>query len=176
MGQRGTTLIELLIFTVVAAIILLAVGSFYVSMGVSYNQGNAQAFVQRQGTMVQEELSRQILPAISVRPWGCGPGAVGLAVQRTADFLCFYIEGQQIFECTIAPDSLINPTSTACAGPARDLLYGSPIRIRANSLTFTRGAAGSTVDIIFALTEEELDSRIVVDPIQFAMGIRLRNS
>ena len=61
-------------------------------------------------------------------------------------------------------------------GPARDLLYGSPIRIRANSLTFTRGAAGSTVDIIFALTEEELDSRIVVDPIQFAMGIRLRNS
>lgn len=176
MKQDGTTLIETLIFVMVGVIILLGIGSFYVTAIVSYDQGSAQASVQRQGTLIQEEMARQILPAISVYPWGCGPGGTGLAVQRTSDFICLYLEGQGIFTCAIEPDSVINPSNTGCTGTARNLLLGSPIPIVATSMTFDRGSGGSFVDIAFTLTEGQLNSRIVVDPMEFTMGLRLRNS
>jgi hypothetical protein len=176
MSARGTTLVELVVFTMLGVIILLSIGSFYLSAIVSYDQGSVQASVQRQGTLLQQELARQILPAISVRPWGCGPGGVGLAVQRPADFICLYLREQRIFQCTIAPESFANPTNTDCVGTARDLLQGSLIPLRADSLTFNRGVGGQSVDIIFTLTEEALNYRIVVDPMEFTMGLRLRNS
>jgi hypothetical protein len=179
MDQRGATLIEVLISSLVGSMILLGIGSFYVSMLISYNQGSAQVSVQRQGTLIQEHLARQILPAISVPPWGCGPEGVPaserIAVQRDSDFLCFYLQTETVFECDIVPGSNPGENPPACSDTPRDLLNGSPIPIRADSLTFNRSAGGSSVDIIFALTEEELNSRIVVEPVRFALGVRLRN-
>ena len=176
MNQRGTTLLEMVIFSVVASIILLAIGSLYTNSLIYYSQGSAQTFMQRQATMIQEEFARQILPATTIPTWGCGPGAAGFAAKRTSDYLCFYLESEKVFECTITPDDPLAPTSTGCVGTARDLLQGSPVSLKADSFTFTRGAAGGSVDISFTLSAQGPNSRVVADPMQFAMGIRLRNS
>lgn len=175
MSQRGATLIELLIVVVIASVVLLGIGSFYVSMLVSYNTGNAQAFVQRQGTLIQEEMARQILPADAVPGGDCGPvpdpGTNSLRVATNDDkFFCFYQNANKIKVCEFTA-----LTDTACkADTERDLLLGSPVPLKANKLSFTPSGGGTFVNMTFELTEG-LESRIVVDPLKFGMSVKVRN-
>lgn len=170
MNQRGVTLLEVLIVGSVGAIVLLGIGSFYVSMVNSYERGGAQAFTQRQGTMIQEELARKILPAQSVLKGPCGGGlndTDSLLVDiLNGNFLCFYQESG-IYECDIDDPA----ASTACAqGSVRNLLAGAPTRLQASDLTFApRG--GSSVDISFRLQ----DADGLLDLVSFGMHVTVRN-
>jgi prepilin-type N-terminal cleavage/methylation domain-containing protein len=52
--ERGTTLLELLIATVVGSVVLLGIGSFYAATSRSSGQDSAQTFLQRQGVLIIE--------------------------------------------------------------------------------------------------------------------------
>lgn len=174
MSQRGATLIELLIVVLIASVVLLGIGSFYVSMLVSYNTGNAQAFVQRQGTLIQEEMARQILPADAVPGGNCSPGSDkgtnSLRVATNEGNFCFYQNANKIKVC----ESTALTDTTCKANTERDLLLGSPVPLKANNLSFTTSAGGTFVNMTFELTEA-LESRIVVDPLKFGMSVKVRN-
>ena len=170
--RRGFTLVEVLLASLVGAVVLLGIGSFYISAVNSYKQGNDQAFVQRQATMIQEELARQILPAFRVTSGPCGGGTTTtnslLVNLPDGKFLCFYQQADQVFECDIA-----DPTnSTACVtGTVRNLLAGSPTSLRASGLTFQPEAGGSSVSVSFQLQ----DSRQILVPVSFGMRVTVRN-
>jgi len=92
-GQRGATLIEILVASLVFALVAIAMGSLYASTQRSMDVGSAQAFVQQQGTLIQEELSRQVVPArqllVGTASRVCGPSGVAagqsLQFQRAID-------------------------------------------------------------------------------------------
>jgi hypothetical protein len=86
-------MVELLVALLIFAMVAIAMGSLYASTQRSMDVGSAQAFVQQQGTLIQEELSRQIGPArqLLVGSGGrvCGPTGVAagqsLQFQRAID-------------------------------------------------------------------------------------------
>jgi Tfp pilus assembly protein PilV len=92
-GQRGVTLLELLVALLTFTLVAIAMGSLYASTQRSMDVGSAQAFVQQQGTVIQEELSRQIIPArqllVGTSARVCGPTGVAAAqslqFQRAVD-------------------------------------------------------------------------------------------
>lgn len=172
MGRRGVTLVEVLLAAVAGAIVLLGIGSFYVSMVNAYKQGTNQASLQRQGTMIQEELARKVLPAYRVEGGPCGGGTTNsnslLVTLSAGIFLCFYQQADQVFECDMADLT----KSTACAtGTVRNLLAGAPTSLRASGLTFQPEAGGSSVSVSFQLQ----DSRQILVPLSFGMRVTVRN-
>ena len=172
LNQRGFTLAEVLVASLVGAVVLLGIGSFYISVVNSYKRGNDQAFIQRQATLIQEGLARKILPAYQVATGPCGGGATTtdslLVTLPDNKFLCFYQQAEQMFECDVA-----NPTAnTNCVpGTVRNLLGGSPTPLRASGLGFQREAGGSSVAITFQLQ----DAKLILNPVSFGMRVTVRN-
>ncbi len=168
MNQRGVTLLELLIWASVVFFALLGIGSFYVAMVRSLNQGSDQAFLQRQGTLLQEELAQQILSAVGVPPGTCGPAGAtsSLRVDRGGgDFRCFYQETNRLFECQFTS------SSTACvAGTQRNLLLGALTALRAYDVTFTPVGSESV-----AISFELRDAAGGTVPMKFGMQLTVRN-
>ena len=68
-------------------IVALALGTLYVSTMRAFDLSSAQAFVQRQGTLIQEEMMRQMGPATSVQVMACGPSTASpsLVYQTTPE-------------------------------------------------------------------------------------------
>ena len=79
--HRGVTLVELLVATAIFAIVAVAIGSFYVSTQRAFDYGSAQAYAQRQGTMIQEELQRRLQRAVDFSVTGCGSGTATASVR-----------------------------------------------------------------------------------------------
>src|SRR6266545_1656925 len=78
--SRGFTLAELLVSVAIFVIIGLGLASLYLSSTRAMDEGSTMAYVQRQGTQIQEELARYIQRAtvLEVDPPGatqslCGP-------------------------------------------------------------------------------------------------------
>jgi prepilin-type N-terminal cleavage/methylation domain-containing protein len=78
-GTRGVTLVELLIAILVVAIIAIGFGSLYVSSQRALDLSSAEAFLQRQGTLIQEELQRQVSRANLLEVAECRPTGVTLS-------------------------------------------------------------------------------------------------
>ena len=113
MNERGVTLIELLVAAAIGVIVLLGLGTFYVSTIRFVRDSTAEAFLDRQGTLIMEELGRQIRPAsalsivnASTSPGTCldaianlAPGSNGLTVDN-GTVLCFYrTNAGQLIRC-----------------------------------------------------------------------------
>jgi Tfp pilus assembly protein PilW len=75
------TLVELLVATAIFTIVAVAVGSLYVSTQHAFDYGSAQAYAQRQGTMIQEDLQRRLQRAVDFTVTGCGSATATAAVQ-----------------------------------------------------------------------------------------------
>jgi len=184
--QGGYTLIELLAAAAIAIFVLFGLGTLYLATTRNVALGSAQAFVQRQGTLVEEELSRLLLSATGVSVGtttpACGPGgsaAAALLFTRTDDSRwCVYEFADvgdsfpQLYVCQLqaAP-------ATACAGQARNLLAGAvravaEAELRVANTTFTPlpGALTSAVNIRFDLTDGTLYS-----PLRFGLSVYVRN-
>ena len=150
--QRGFTLLELLIASIIFVLISLAVGAVYVSAVRGIEQASTQSFLQRQGTRVQEVLADHLSSAIALYGGSCG--AVGAPAsyifQKTVTsrlhpctFCCIYElqdtalgdVSPQIYLCSIA--SLVSTTCTA--GTQVNLLAGTPEgrNLRVSGTTFT---------------------------------------
>jgi prepilin-type N-terminal cleavage/methylation domain-containing protein len=79
--RRGLTLVEVLVATAIFAIVAVAIGSFYVSTQRAFDYGSAQAFAQRQGTLLQEELQRRLQRAVDFSVTACGSGTATASVR-----------------------------------------------------------------------------------------------
>lgn len=74
--SRGFTLAELLVTAAIFVIVGLGLGSLYLSSIRAMDEGSSMAYLQRQGTQIQEELARQIQRAtvLQVDPYGAVAG------------------------------------------------------------------------------------------------------
>jgi type II secretory pathway pseudopilin PulG len=75
------TLVEVLVASAIFAVVAVAIGSFYVSTQRAFDYGSAQAFAQRQGTLLQEELQRRLQRAVDFSVTACGSGTATASVR-----------------------------------------------------------------------------------------------
>ena len=158
-NNRGIGLAELLISTLVGVVILLGISSFYISSVRFYEQSSSQTHLQRQGTLIIDEMSRRILFASRLDqdpPTDC-PATPSLKVTQpgVTGFYCFYQSSDQLLERL--PD-----------GSDFNLLDGTPRPISVSSVVFT-AIGGRRVTIGFQLNDETGNS------MAFATDLMARN-
>lgn len=122
--QRGITIIEVLVTTLAAGIIFLGLGSMYVVTTRVYGESTSQASLQRQGTLVLQELGQRIRSGVGstpIRSVICNGQANSVQV-TTLDYgtVCYYagVTG------TADEGKLCEYTVGGGAG-CRDLLHGA---------------------------------------------------
>jgi len=69
---RGISLIEILITAVISVTVLGAVGSLYLTSSRAFDYGVSQAYVQRQGTLIQEQIARWAKQSVGMQVANCG--------------------------------------------------------------------------------------------------------
>ena len=74
--QRGLSLVELLVAAVLTTVVAGGLFSAYVATTRSFGESSAQAALQRQGTLVLEEIGRQVRGAIAPTTWDPPPLSV----------------------------------------------------------------------------------------------------
>jgi prepilin-type N-terminal cleavage/methylation domain-containing protein len=79
--RRGVTLVELLVATAIFTIVAVAIGSLYLSTQRAFDYGSAQAYAQRQGTMIQEDIQRRLQRAVDFAVTGCATATATASVQ-----------------------------------------------------------------------------------------------
>ncbi len=151
--RRGFSIAEMLLAVSTFAIVLGALTSVYVSTKQAFDLGSSQAYVQRQGTLIQERITRLIRNAEAVQVVHCGPnastnGTSVLLLDPNGTVRCIY-------QSATATDSnadlmLCQATafavSTTCSGTPENMLtlmgnevaarLGAQLRVR--NLTFTQ--------------------------------------
>ena len=122
MNERGFTLVELVIAVLLTSIVLLGLGQFYISTARYGAENDAQAFLQRQATIIIDEMTRQIRPAIDLQVNACnGVGYALQATQKDGSVYCFYVDGGgQLLE-------------DRPSGGRWNLLSGSPVSLTVTS-------------------------------------------
>ena len=152
MNERGVALFELLIGAAIGSIVLIGVGSFYVSSLRFADASNSQMYLQRQGSMIIEEMRRQVLPATA--PPGLSRGCNGgdpnsFGGTNGAGSFCFYKSG----------NTLIEAKTSGGVTSALDLLNGLPVPLYITSLTTSPAIPTTTISIVFELTDSLVAAR-----------------
>jgi len=166
-GQHGFTLLEVLVVAAIFAIVSLGAGSLYLLGTRGVDDGSAQAYVQRQGTQIAEEMARHSQRATALTVDNsqvlCKPSAgesaaagKGIIYQRTVgssstappdtdEFWCLYeFQGAQdtfplLWRCQVAG---ITPPQTCTSTPEN--LFASALRgFRGLGIGDTGGAGTS---------------------------------
>ena len=130
MNERGITLLESIIAMVIGSVVLLGIGSFYVATARFSRQDNAQISLQRQGTLIIEEIARQIRPATDLgpRPGLCrGDDTNYLKATNSLGDFCFYMNGNVLDEDR--------------GGGTENLLRGSLVPLTVSSFVTSLGSA-----------------------------------
>jgi prepilin-type N-terminal cleavage/methylation domain-containing protein len=117
MNERGFTILELLIAMAIGSFMMVGVSGFYFSALRFNAEGNAQTYLQRQGTLVLDELARQVRPATGLAIATCNGNTKSLQVTNTLGTFCFRKNGLQLLE---------DVALLAGGVGSRDLLSGSP--------------------------------------------------
>jgi len=125
MGNRGFTLVELLVALAVGSIILLAMGGVYVFTTRAAIDNNSQAYLQRQAALIIEEMARQIRPATQLAIATCSGVANSLQVTEADGTVYCYrrdsaASGTGLIKNTTLPGQ---PTDSW------DLLSGAPVTL-----------------------------------------------
>lgn len=90
MSQRGFTLLEVLVAAATLSVVLAGAVAFYLSAVRVDQQNSAQVFLQRQATLIIDEMSKQIHGATGLQITGCGGGpATSLQVTNSRGVYCF---------------------------------------------------------------------------------------
>ena len=202
---RGVSLLEILITAFISVIVLSAVGSLYVTSRRAFDFGVSQAYVQRQGTLIQEQIARWAKSSTGVQVALCGGNTTAGRSLAMADangtMRCIYQNPEgadtdaDLFVCNVG-----TWTAPCTGGLASNMLIltpsevatrlGAPLRVR--NTTFTRvtcidpgpcgsGAVGlsvtsSLVDVRFELTDNTiLNPQPTYVGMRFGFGITSRN-
>jgi type II secretory pathway pseudopilin PulG len=143
MGSRGFTLIDLLVGLSVGAIILLGMSSIYVFATRTGIENDSQAFLQRQASLIMDEMGRRIREATSVETTPaltlatCSGVANSLQVTQSDGTVYCYRSDSSFIRDHCAPDGGGNP-QPSCVPDTWPLLSGAPV-------TLTNGGKGATI-------------------------------
>ena len=183
--QRGVTLIELMVAIVIFTFVGLGFGILYRSSVRAFDSGTRQAFVQRQGTLLVDDLKRRLTPAAALLVDSCGPNTVdgqSMMFQRTDNgssddegnvtdtYWCLYQfrsaadASAQLYLCQISDFDKPAP----CLDRPRNLATLTAIRV--SNTQFTMGVKATTADIRFEITDGTLAS-----PMRFGLTATARN-
>lgn len=69
--ERGFTLIEILIAAAISVLIAIAAGSLYLSARRGLEYSSTEAYLQRQGTWIEERITRELKSAASIQVTKC---------------------------------------------------------------------------------------------------------
>jgi Tfp pilus assembly protein PilW len=72
-GRGGFSILELLLALSILIFVIAALTSLYVSTKDAFDLGSSQAYLQRQGTLIQERISRLAQNAVAMQVMDCGP-------------------------------------------------------------------------------------------------------
>lgn len=169
MSDRGFSLTELLVAAAIGAVVLLGIGTFYLSTLRFYEQSSTQAALQRQATLALEEMARQIRPAQALVLDTCKGVANALRVRNAGGDYCFYQDANnQFIEDRPPPNGTWN------------LLAGAPatLSLSPGSLTFCFDPpscgggvrSGPRVRIQFTIRDGS-----GVDPLTIRVSLQRRN-
>ena len=125
MGSRGFTILELLVAVFAATMVLGGIASLFVySQRVAYGS-QSQAFLQRQGAFVMNEMTQRIRTASALTRGACkasDPNSIGVKNTNVPpppnnnSPYCFYRSGDQLFMDTNAGTwNLLSGTATSLA-------------------------------------------------------------
>lgn len=131
--RRGVTLVELLIATAIFTIVAVAIGSLYASTQRAFDYGSAQAYAQRQGTMIQEDLQRRLQRAVDFAVTGCGSATATASVRYSlpdgTDW-CLHQDQKvgdtfpQLYVCSLNPAIPLFSGGFACSSTSVQSLTG----------------------------------------------------
>ncbi len=145
-NEQAFTLMEVLIATAIGVVMLLGIGSFYLSTLRFYEQGNAQTELQRQATLTLEEMTRQIRPATALFLATCNGVANALRVRNANGDYCFYQNSEnQLVEQRPSP------------GGTWNLLAGAQTSVALTPGSLTFSITGPQVGIEFTLSNGIID-------------------
>jgi prepilin-type N-terminal cleavage/methylation domain-containing protein len=71
-NARGFSMVEMLITSLISVIVISAAGSLYLTSKKAFDYGSSQAYVQRQGTLIQEQIARWAKNSVTVQQVLCG--------------------------------------------------------------------------------------------------------
>jgi len=105
-NDRGFTLPEVLVAALVGSLVLVATGSLYVAALRAGREDESLAYLQRQGTLILEEIGRRVRPATTVQgppnqPAVCGGIAGSVRLDVAGHVWCFRLNaanGDQLIE------------------------------------------------------------------------------
>jgi prepilin-type N-terminal cleavage/methylation domain-containing protein len=149
--HRGVTLVEILVATAIFAVVAVAIGSFYVSTQRAFDYGSAQAFAQRQGTLLQEELQRRLQRAIDFSVTPCGSGTATASVRYNlpdGTVWCLHQDQKvsdtfpQLYVC-----SLNSATPLLSGGFACDTGSARSLTAQAQNINETAGRLGTQIRV-----------------------------
>jgi prepilin-type N-terminal cleavage/methylation domain-containing protein len=150
-GQRGFTLIESLLVAFIFLIVALGIAGLMQASRTGMDVAATQAFVQRTGTSVSEQMQREFTSAAALQVVSCGPQTTsGKAVMYLTQLgapRCIYEwtdagdPGPQLYRCALASWS---PGATCTNTPENLLLILQPLnappgvarQIRAQNIFF----------------------------------------
>ena len=148
---RGISLLEILVTMFIFVIVLSAAGSLYLTSRRAFDFGVSQAYVQRQGTLIQEQIARWAKNSTGVQVVQCGgnttPGRSLAIEEASGTRRCIYQNPEgadtdaDLFACAIG-----DWTAGCTGGLTSNMLaltpsevaarLGAPLRVR--NTTFTR--------------------------------------
>ena len=87
-------MVEILIAAFISVIVLIAMGSLYITSRNAFDYGVSQAYVQRQGTLLQEQIARWAKNSVGMQVALCGGNATDGRSLAIADangtYRCLY--------------------------------------------------------------------------------------
>jgi len=144
-NNHGVGLAELLISILIGAVLLLGISSFYLSSIRFYDQSSSQTYLQRQATLIIDEMARRIRFANGLvgNPASDCPATPSLKVTQPdlTGFYCFY-QSEDGLLLERRPDE-----------SDFDLLKGPPVSITLANLSFTV-VGGKRATINFQLNDD----------------------
>jgi type II secretory pathway pseudopilin PulG len=199
---RGVSLVEILVTSVISVIVLSAIFSLYLTSQKAFDFGASQAYVQRQGTLLQEQIARWAKNSVGMQVVNCGPNATAgrsLAIEdANGTIRCIYQDDPAAdFDANLVVCQVANWTAGCNGGTTYNMLnlmpnqIAAPLRVR--NTTFTRvtcidpGPCGagavalsvtsSLVDVRFDLTDNTIPNPQFPTYVgmRFGFGITARN-
>ncbi|HUL03630.1 MAG TPA: type II secretion system protein [Gemmatimonadales bacterium] len=148
-SQEGFTLLEAILVVAIFSIVGLALLSLFQGARAGFDAAGTQAFVQRTGTSLVEEMQREFTKAAALQVTGCGPqGGANKAVMYLTQTVqagvildvprCIFEwtatgdPGTQIYRCTLAS---WNPGAPCNDTPENLLLTRNALSARGNIAT-----------------------------------------
>lgn len=192
-SRRGFTFVELMVASVIFVFVVFAVGALYLSAKRSLDFGSAEVYLQRQGTLIQEELARHILRAASAQVAQCGPSGVtvpagqSLLYQRLvasaatgaleSEFWCIYQPPPggpppSLWRCRVsglAPPQTCSGTSENLVANVIQPLPGQAVQVSNTSFAVAAVTCGGSP----CATAASIDIRFELDLLQGASGASL---